>query len=156
MVYILIFIFVLIIFLFIKKALKGPVRTVEQLKRPIEDLLTRGFDGGFLIIDHAKSEKFLQLSKYVVDSKKSGIELGFPKADWSEGFYDDLKEYCLSRNLDFREDIPQGENELFFININFNDDSDLAFRTVKEVLANILRVGLGETFYVRLVHASHK
>ena len=70
--------------LVLRRAVKGPARTVHTLGRSLRGLLRQGYDGGYLIIDVTSSERFLQFAKYINAPGDYGIYLGFPRGPWSE------------------------------------------------------------------------
>ncbi|WP_299946011.1 hypothetical protein [uncultured Microbulbifer sp.] len=145
--------FVLTAILFLKEALKGPKRTLEQLHRPISDLLSRGFDGGFLIIEHSKTGRFIQFSKYVKSKESFGIELAFPKADWSKDCYSGVKSVCENFKLKVREDFSAGDGELTFLFADFDRDVDSAFEFSKTVFKDIFKINKTDKVHVRLRNA---
>lgn len=138
---------------FLREALKGPKRALEQLHRPISDLLSRGFNGGFLIIEHSKTGKFIQFSKYKKSKENFGIELAFPRADWSKGYYSRVKNICENYNLNVREDFSTGEGELTFLFADFNKDVDSAFKFSKAVFLDIFKINKTDKVHVRLRNA---
>ncbi|WP_231758912.1 hypothetical protein [Microbulbifer elongatus] len=151
---VLVVVFALTVIWFLKEALKGPKRTLEQLHRPISDLLSREFDGGFLIIEHSKTGRFIQFSKYTKSKGKFGIELAFPKADWSKDYYSRVKDICENFDLNVREDFSAGEGELTFLFADFDKDVDSAFEFSKTVFKDVFKINKTDKVHVRLRNAT--
>jgi hypothetical protein len=59
----------------------GDLKTVADL------LLRSGREGGFIVITEKGSGRFVQFRKYIHRKGEFGLELGFPKAPWSETYY---------------------------------------------------------------------
>ena len=143
----------ILLWLFIKRAAKGPKRNLAQLERPIEDLLSRGFADGILILTHTRSERFLQFSKYFDANKQDfGIEINFPHAEWSKDYYEHVKDKCAKRNLDYKE--MTTDDGMKFIDIDFSKDTGTAFKFVCEIFANVMGLDSNDQYYVELSNAS--
>ncbi|AWF81255.1 hypothetical protein BTJ40_10735 [Microbulbifer sp. A4B17] len=151
---IIIIVLVITVIWFLKEALKGAKRTLGQLHRPISDLLSRGFDGGVLIIEHSKTGRFIQFSKYIKSKEDFGIELAFPKAGWSKYYYSRVKDVCKNFDLNIREDFSCGEGELTFLFADFDKDVDSAFKFSKAVFKDVFKVNTADKVHVRLRNAS--
>lgn len=144
-----------VVIFFIKNAAKGPVRTIGQLQRPLEDLLQRGFDGGVLFIDHIGSPKFLQYSKYIHRKGEYGIELGFPDAEWSKEFYPEVKKICELKGFEYRQEGSNQHNELVFLNVDCGMNTKMAYQLARDILTEIFGCSDDDRYHVRLLNASN-
>ncbi|WP_446011135.1 hypothetical protein [Candidatus Electrothrix sp.] len=144
-----------IVGLIVLRGFKGPTRSLETVKRPIQDLLVRGYNGGFLIIDVSGTNYFIQLRKYIISSNNYGIELSFPKAKWSEQFFRSLTEYCdLSQVKYSISKSTEPHNELDFLNIDFGKDTHKAHNFVKTIITEIFGLKEDVELFVRLENAT--
>ena len=144
---------VILLWLFVKRAAKGLKRDLAQLERPIEDLLSRGFEDGILILTHTRSEKFLQLSKYFGSEKQDiGIELSFPRVKWSEDYYGRIKDNCIQSGLAYRETTASDGTK--FIDVDFSEDTKAAHKFVCQIFTNVMGLGSDDQYYVALSNAS--
>lgn len=145
------------ILLLVLRGMKGPAHTFETIRRPINDLLTRGYDGGFLIIDVSGKQCFLQLRKYVKTSRDYGIELAFPKAKWSDELFDSVIHFCDINNFHYSLSKKESkEDELDFLYIDFGQDISKAHNCVKRIFSEILGVSEKTKLFVRLENARIK
>lgn len=135
-----------------KKLSRGPARKIDQLRRPLEDLLKRGFDGGTLIIDHPKTGTFIQFKKYILEKDNYGIELFYPEVEWSKGFISEFKKWSRSNDLEVVEVYPGVDSPLHFYKIDFSKNTDSAFECVKG-LFDVFGVPNASDFYILLENA---
>jgi hypothetical protein len=150
----LLILFLIGIGLFLRRASKGPARTVETLEWPIRGLLKQGFNGGFLVITVDGSNKFLQLDKYIRAPGDYGIELAFPKAEWSLQYYDRLLTFCESHAIPYRLSSSSPMDPLEFLFIDFGRDYVRANDIVKKILMTVLEVPKDNRVYFQLENAS--
>lgn len=146
---------VFLLILFFKRAVKGPKRTVKQLKRPIDDLLKRGFQGATLVIEHTSSPRFLQFAKYIHGKGVYGVEMGFPRAEWSKHYYDEVKAYCKLHEIrHIEETAGDGSDDMLFLNVDCGKNSKVAYELTSQILLSIFELTEADTFFVRLDNAS--
>jgi len=138
----------------ILRGMKGPAKTLEMLNKPIHDLLKRGYNGAYLMIDVSGMNYFLQLRKYIRIPGDYGIELCFPNAEWSSNFFKKLIE--LSEKEEVESSITEKNNDesLEFLCIDFKRDGDKAFQFVKRVLLQVFEVDKNVRLFVRLENAT--
>ena len=130
---------------------KGVPRSLSQLKMPIQNLLDQNGSDGTLIFNHKLSNKFLQFSKYACNTSNYGVELSFPKASWSTGYFEELKEYCVSKGVSYR--IQEGSDGMIFLDIDFKKNVDEAYETVRHIVLNIFELPEDSIFEVLLNRA---
>jgi hypothetical protein len=143
--------------LLLLRAMKGVKYNLEKLRVAIEALLRRGYNGGFLVIKVPYSSKFVQLRKYIHSPGKYGIELGFPRAKWSEMYFDDVFAYCKRAGLQpvLKDEIWRNST-MEFIYADFGRDIDMAHSCILYILIEILRVNEKKGFYALLERGSTK
>lgn len=157
--YFLIALIILIGFIHIKSRLwvKGMPRAYEQLKIPVQNLLKRGFDGGFLIITHVDSELSVQFRKYINNSDDYGIELAFPCVEGSEDYFGELRMHCVLNDIPVITQFERSEgNDTNFLYIDFKKNAEQAYRLLAVVLFSIFKIKQTDNFYVLLSGVSVK
>ena len=137
------------VFLCIARFSKGPRRRLDQLGRPLVELLERGFDGGILIIDVAGREEFVQFRKYIRVGNDAGIELGFPRTDWSENYYEDVEAILGTTALELRK----VDNGMPFLLADFRTDVDSAYLCLRRILVEVYGSTPATVFHVLLENA---
>lgn len=138
---------------FVLNATKGVSRSYEDLKRPLQDLLSRGLENATLIIDHKRSHRFVQFKKYTRSREQSGIELFFPKAEWSREYFERLQNYCQIEGFSTRSVFGDDENRMEFLCIDLNGDVEKAHAVLGNVLQKIFGLSPKEKYYVLLQNA---
>lgn len=143
--------------LLVLRAMKGPVHTLESIRQGISDLLLRGFNDGFLLIDMAGKKYFLQLRKYVRQSGEYGIELAFPNATWSSPFFKKTIALCDEyEQIYVLEREKMDKSEMEFLYVDFGKDVDRAHCFVKQVFLEVFDVEEDVRLFVRLENARLK
>jgi len=140
--------------LLVRRASKGPALTPESLEWPIRGLLRQGYNGGYLIIDVTRSKKFLRLDKYIRAPGDYGIELAFPKAEWSFAYYHRLLDFCTSRGIGYRISASVPGDPMEYLFIDFGNDHVRANAIVREVLLIVLDVPQNHPVYFKLENAT--
>jgi hypothetical protein len=106
---------------------------LADLDRFLGALLTRGFNGGLVVIEIPKTPLFLQFSKYVLKDGRVGLQLDFPVAPWSEKYYDRLKQELDKNGVYYtsQETRAHGVREFLMVDVkqSIGDAATLA-RTV--------------------------
>lgn len=136
------------------KGIKGPAHSLETLERPIKDLLKRGYDGGFLMIDVSRSKYFIQLRKYINEPGKYGIELCFPNAKWSAKYFEKLTDFCIKESIDYLITEENKNGPLEFLYIDFDKDVQKAHKYIKKILIELFGFDENVKLYVRLENAT--
>jgi hypothetical protein len=103
----------------------------SHLKRFMETLLNRGYQGGLLILetkDNGREGRFLQFAKYIHGDGHSGLEFGFPLAPWSRPYYAALRKNLETDGVKFRlEDTGRQDTEQFLL-VDLGKDMRIAQR----------------------------
>lgn len=153
--WIIVIIVIVCIALLILRGTKGPEHTLESISKPIEDLLVRGYDGGFLIIDASGTKYFTQLRKYIITSNNYGIELSFPKAEWSKDFFIQLIAFCDRNGIKYSLSKEGSiQNALEFLHVDFGKDVNKAHVFIKRIFTEIFGLSKSTKLFVRLENAS--
>jgi len=145
---------IICVVLLVRKGMKGPAHTIETIKQPIKDLLQRGFDGGFLIIDVSSSKYFLQLRKYINKPGDYGIELSFPIAKWSLNLFDELIEFCNRYGIAYNLEKSKNKDSLDFLYIDFGKEYKKAHKYVSRILLDVFKINPEVKLFVRLENAT--
>ena len=119
---------------------KGPIYTLESLQTPIDDLVERGVNGGYLVIDIVSTKSFLQFSKYVISKSNFGIELAFPKVAWSERYFGKLQDFCVSNRVRYWINAGTHEGECDYLRVDYGKDSRKAYEDAKRILREVFNV----------------
>ncbi len=134
-------------------ARRGIPRKLDGLVRPISDLLKRGYSDGFLVISRSSDGPFLQLRKYIKAPESIGIELLFPRLEWSEKYETLLFSYCEEHEYEYKF-IKEGNGRVVeFICIDFGMEVICAHEFVKGVILEVFGWPENVTCYVRLENA---
>ena len=113
---------------------------LADLERCLGILLHRGYDLGFVMFEMPGDQRFLEFSKYVRDQEHQGVQLDFPRADWSEPFYEQVKSLLESKKIPYQvEDTPDGPVREF-IQVDFAQDLDCAAGTAREIFERVFRI----------------
>lgn len=114
--------------------------TLAQIRVHLEALLKRGYDGGFIIIEDMKSDKFVQFGKYIKEKGNIGLELGFPKAPWAEMYYDKFKGFLRSENIRYVTQSVNSKPVTEFIDVDCHTDIDLALKLVEGIFCDVFQI----------------
>ncbi len=144
----------ILIYIALKKMSKGELRGNDEFMKYIEWLLNKGYSNGTLMIDHAKSNKFLQLSKYVKANKDYGIELAFPDAEWSKNYYRKLERLCKEENYTYN--FNTGSDGMKFLHIDFGKNTKRANECTKSILIKVFELPEKEKYHVLLHNCAIK
>lgn len=136
-----------------KRPLKYRLNVAQgDYRKYLEVLLYRGYDLGFMIIEAQDRERFIQFSKYIGREKNVGLQCDFPRAPWSERYYDSLKDLLKQRNYECEiqsvEPVPslRVEDQVDeFLMIDLNQDLDASVALVRLVLLEIFKLDPSDT-----------
>ena len=116
------------------------------VKRGLDLLLKRGYDGAFAVFRHRETGRFIQFLKYVTPEGKVGLEMHFPRADWSAPFYPKVLDALRQRGVEFerlaidRRVVPDPDTTEFAY-VDFGSDIDLATTVAEDIVADALELG---------------
>jgi hypothetical protein len=113
---------------------------LTELQRCLDILLQRGYDLGFVIFEIPGDQRFLEYSKYVRDQQNRGVQLDFPRAPWSEPYYEQVKGLLEGKGIGYQvEDTPKGPVKEF-IQVDFGQDLAGAASTGRDIFERVFRV----------------
>jgi len=118
-----------------------PFRKVplERIPRYLEMLLKRGHNGALLILTEAGSYRFLQFEKYIRQGGDQGLCMSFPRAPWSERYYEQIKALCLDRGVQISETPGVSTSTREFLDADLKQDVNVAYLLVRDVFLDIFR-----------------
>jgi hypothetical protein len=96
----------------------------EGMKRELDVLLRRGYDGGYLIFTDVDTSRFIQFRKYVHAKGQLGLETHFPRVGWSQEFYSRVQD--VLRRMQMAHDRRVLEQGVEMICADFGTDLDAA------------------------------
>ena len=143
-----IFVFLLIFYIGLKKGLE---RSMAVLDKALQDLLTLGYDDGFLTINIAYTRKYIQFKKYVRSQNEYGIELLFPNVKWSHNYFMKLQSLCKRNKIQF---LIKKRDSIEFLCIDYGQDINLAHSFVKKIFVEVFELDKHAKFFVRLGNAA--
>ena len=94
------------------------------MKRELDVLLRRGYDGGYLILTDLATDRFTQFRKYVYPHGQFGLTTHFPRVDWTEQFYSGVQDVLRHMRIPFQRKIM--EEGIETIEADFGKDLDAA------------------------------
>jgi hypothetical protein len=113
---------------------------VNDFRRCLEVLLTRGYDLGFVVFELPGDQRFLEFSKYIKDQTLIGLQLDFPLAPWSEPYYEQVKGLLERKGIPYLvEDTPNGPVREF-IQVDLGHDLDRAADLAREIVEQVFRM----------------
>lgn len=134
------------------KYLLGPLvhRNVpfDQLLKFIDALLRRGRDGAFLIIKENDSKRFIQFSKYIKVKGDFGIELSFPRTDWSLPYYEDFQNYLKRQNIPFVIQKTNTSPTSEFTDVDCGQDTTRAISLIEGVFREVFKQGSSPAYEI--------
>lgn len=119
----------------------------------LQDVLRRGYAGGTLTLDVPRTEMFVQFRKYIKPSASIGLEFGFPRAAWSEPYYEKLLTLLAARSIPFRREpvddpTPGGVTE--FVTVDCGATQDLALELTTLTLVDVFGCSSTDPIEARL------
>jgi hypothetical protein len=135
-------------------ASKGRRYSLEELRRPVIDLLTRGYDQGLLTIQHTRSSHFVQFRKYVRAPNDNGIELVFPESRWSQSYFGRFHQRLVSEGISFGIAQERDDNPMRFLYIDLGKNIDQSMHVLTILCNDVFAFNADDRFYVLLQNAS--
>jgi hypothetical protein len=122
------------------RALKATHSDLDRkgMKRELEVLLRRGYDGGYLIFTDAKTSRFMQFRKYVHAKGQLGLETHFPRVGWSEEFYSRVQD--VLRRMRIAHDRRVLEQGVEMIYADFGTDLETAVDFADSIFTEVFEL----------------
>lgn len=114
--------------------------TIPQVRIHFDALLKRGYNGGFIIIEDMNSERFIQFAKYIKKKGEIGLELSFPKAPWSEVYYEKFKQWLRSEKIPFIIQSVDSTPVTEFIDIDCRSNIGMALGLVESIFKDVFQI----------------
>jgi hypothetical protein len=111
--------------------------TLEEIPVYVSALWKRGYDRGFLVIEDMKSDKFVQFAKYIKEKGHIGIRLDFPRAPWSEPYYEKLRYFLRDHDIPFSTQSVETQPVTEFLHVDCGSDLQRACRIVEGIFRDV-------------------
>ncbi len=139
-----------------RKHYKHKVVPQRDLSRYFEALFTRGFNGGFLVIEVPNSPLFIQFSKYVLKNGHVGLQFDFPMAPWSEKYYELLKQELSKMSFELSTRPTSGSKVREFLTVDLKQDIVSATTLARFVLQSVFGLDRDQTVTLYFENISPK
>jgi hypothetical protein len=126
------------------KVWKEP-RDYESMAPTFRRLLRSGLNGGFIVITHARSKLWIQLSKYIRATGDYGIELSFPEVEWTRPYFARVQALVEAHRLPSR--IVIASDGTRFLDIDFAADLETALATGRAIFRDVFGASLTDRFH---------
>jgi hypothetical protein len=115
-------------------------QSFDDIRGRLDQLLRCGFDQGFVIFKFQGSDCFIQFRKYIHAKGDYGLELGFPKADWSRDYFPLVAECCTKNHIPYTIGPHNIGDDMEFLHADVGKDTDAAFRLVGDIVDHAFRI----------------
>jgi hypothetical protein len=137
------------------------LRKISQndLNIHLRNLLNRGYDRGFMIIQIPKDKKvkrILQFSKYIGKNKLVGLQFDYPLADWSKPYYEKLKSILNNNQIEFEIQKTNYEKVPEFIVVDIKKDIEKALYLSTLLLKELYGLSKEDTVELFMENVSPK
>lgn len=135
-------VFIIVVVIYLSSSTTSNFSNVsnDKLRDYIEALFYRGADNAFLIIKKKHKKEFVQLSKDIVKKGVVDILFSYPKATWSEPYYENVKKILTEYDIDFSLSEVTDQSPLEFIEANFHDNLDTLTEIIESIFNNIYKI----------------
>lgn len=121
-------------------------QSFEDIHGQLDQLLRQGFDQGFVIFKFSGGECFIQFRKYVHAKGDYGLELAFPKADWSRDMFPLVAECCEKNDVPYTVSPHNTGDDMEFLHADVGQDTDAAFRLVGGIVDDAFQIPRGTEY----------
>lgn len=115
-------------------------QSFDDIRGRLNQLLRQGFDQGFVIFKFNNGECFIQFRKYIHAKGDYGLELAFPKADWSRDFFPLVAECCKKNDIPYTVGPHKTGDKMEFLHADVGQDTEAAFRLVGGIVDDAFRM----------------
>lgn len=115
-------------------------QSFDDIRGNLEYLLRSGYDGGFYVFRFKGKERFIQFRKYIRAKGDYGLELGFPRADWSRVYFPRLVNFCQDNDIPYAIRPGMGDESMEFLYVDVGQDVDAAFRLVCGIVDDVFSI----------------
>lgn len=144
-----------------KRPLRHRLTAGGDFSRFLQVLLYRGFDRGYLVIETRGGRRFVQFSKYIRSRRNVGLRFDFPRAPWSEAYFETLR--GLLEGHGFEYDVRRAEPAEAaaarppvseFVVVDLKQDLEAAARLTRLALLEVFKLGPDEPITLFFVNVS--
>jgi hypothetical protein len=112
----------------------------RKIRNLLHTLLLNGSDSSILVIRVRKDERFVQFRLRMPDGADPGLELGFPRAPWSDRLFDEVARLVDEYAVPY-DRVPTGEGVVTeFLVADFGSDVEGAQRLTTALLTSVYGV----------------
>lgn len=115
-------------------------QSFDDIRENLKYLLRSGYDGGFYVFRFKGKERFIQFRKYIHAKEDYGLELRFPRADWSKVYFPHLVNFCEDNVIPHTIRPGTGDDGVEFLHVDFGQDIDAAFRLVCGIVDEVFDI----------------
>lgn len=154
-----IFILLILFWYFGKKPAIHKNISQEDLKKYFEVLLYRGYDRGYMIIQVSmdkRFKRFLQVSKYIGDKNKLGLQFDYPLANWSKPYYEKFKSILNKNRIKFEIEKTDQDKIPEFLVIDVEKDLDKAYKISKLALQELYSLSPDDLIKLYFINVSEE
>jgi hypothetical protein len=124
-------------------------RTLAEVPGYLQTLLRRGYDRAFIIITDIPTDRFVQFAKYVRPQREIGLQLGFPRVEWSEEFYEAVQAFLEAHDIPFSIQPTGAPPVTEMLHVDCGRDVDRATFLVERIFRDIFAIPADRSFRVR-------
>ena len=106
---------------------------IAGVRNGLDILLRRGYVGAFVILTDERSGGFVQFRKYITASREIGIEMDFPRAEWSEPIYSDVQVVLRRHSVEYTRDVLPSDRVPETIYVDFARETLLASTVARDI-----------------------
>ena len=99
--------------------------------------LKRGYEGATVILTDRKSGRFIQFRKYINAPAEFGMEMHFPRAEWSQPFYRGVQDVLQRHKVEFAR-VPLTDAPIVeVIHADFGRNADIAAQVTCDIVREV-------------------
>lgn len=123
-----------------QSVVEGSNPTFDDIRGNLEYLLRGGYNGGFVVFNFKGKERFIRFRKYIRAKGDYGLELSFPRADWSRVYFPRLVNFCGDNAIPYVVHPDTGDDGMEFLRVDVGQDIDAAFRLVGGIVDEVFSI----------------
>lgn len=110
------------------------------IQRGLQMLLRRGYNGAFAVVTDRPSGRFVQFRKYISAPGDVGLEMHFPRTEWSEAYYLAVQTTLRNHGVSFERVALHTAPTVEVIQADFGRDDTLAARVTSEIMLAVFKL----------------
>ena len=112
-------------------------RDESGIEEALTILLNRGRTSAFVIFTDADTDLFVQFRKYGDKRGEAGIEMHFPRAPWSEEYYDRVQRVLRVHQVPFKRVPLEGDSVVEVILADLRNSVKIATRVTSSIMQDV-------------------